>query len=340
MRAHQEARGGQVFDLPDPTRPQEPRSNYETVADPRLQRFLREAEETIQGYQEWPIRTTDVPHRFSHVVGLEKYYLNRLLQTVRKKEVIDVIVENSAGRNSYLLNQDGVRVFLALCKVIQRAMLVGRGLSLENAVAETKKALGSHPLKDLLHDSKSKQPQEQKTLMGVRLPTDLTIGRQEEETAKKKSAEKEDDGENIEDWEEAIIQKIDEGGKERAPFIEQEQLETARRLDREELIEILKKNLSDWFEEVSFQKLKSLGIDIHPNHVKMIMFIFVAFAKKERELLGFDPNLEYLEYPQLRLGIERCVRILEKFPEIRNLEELFDQAKRHVAQKQRVPESV
>lgn len=329
MRAYQEV-GRNI--------PQEPQPNYETVTDSGLRRFLENTEAVIQRYQEWPIRLADVPHRFSHVVGLERYYMNGLLQTIRKKEVIDVIVEKLGKRSSYLLDQNGARAFLVLCYIIaHKAMPVGRQLSLENAVAETKKALGSCPLRELLHDPKPNQFQKQRTRSGPRLPV---LSNSIPVAQGKKNG---DDGAGPTDWEEAVIQTIEDQQNPplgKIPFFELQQLETASQLTREILGEIYKKIPSGWVDEVSFQKLMSLGVQIHPDHIKMVMFISAVFARDKKELRDFDPQLESLNYRQLGFGLKRCIDIFERNHHIEDLAALFDQAQQVVAQKQKVLERV
>lgn len=296
---------------------EEPLSNYEAVADPGLRRFFAEkAEPTIQGYQEWPIGTGAVPDRFSHIVGLDKYYVGRLLLMARKKGVMDFIVGNSTKNNSYLLDRNGVRAFLALCYVSQEAMLVRRRLSLEDAVAETKKELGSHPLKDLLHDPKPNQFREQRVRVGPRLPVfdrSSVNAREVTEQNRKRNGDKK----KVvpQDWEEESIERADGSPLSKAPHIAPEQLEAARRLDKRALTELLEA-IPDWPDEVSFQK-----IPLKPDEVRMIVFIH---AVETGRLAKYDPQLEFLNYLELRAAVRTCRDLLtQNHSRIQNVADLF-----------------
>lgn len=278
--------------------------SYEGIQNPGVRKFLEALEPAIQSVLQWPIPVSSAVRRFSDPLGLETYDLFRITDVLRKKGVVDFIRERvSERRIIYHLDADGVRAIGVLCLPFRRELSNARLTSLAEKIDWARAALGDHPLKERLH------------------PLPLPAKSQKKEKLEKSLEEG--------DFEDGLISRIDSRDRERRLFLEnllfnegdKGMLEEAQDIDREKLVGILEKVPNDVAEEVSFQKLRQLGIRLHPDLVRMMAIISAAHRKDFTKL---DPLLEYLTYPELRRLIADCVCFWDKDSHsAANLLELF-----------------
>lgn len=258
--------------------------SYEGIQDKGVRKFLEGSlEPAIQRVLKWPIPVSPAVRRFSDLLGLEAYDLFRIVDALRKKRVVDFIPERvSERRIVYHLDADGVRAIGVLCLPLRRELSNGRLTSLAEKIDWARTALGDHPLKERLH------------------PLPLPAKSQKKEEVE------------VGDFEDGLITGIDLRDRERRLFLnnllfnegDEGKLKEAQDIDREKLVEIYNKVPSDVVEEVSFQKLRQLGILLHPDHVRMMAIISAAYRK---DFTKWDPLLEYLTYPELRRLIADCI---------------------------------
>lgn len=105
----------------------------------------------------------------------------------------------------------------------------------------------------------------------------------------------------------------------RVPPIEEQELKEGESGTLEELKNLLPQIPDSW-EDVSYAK-----IPLTHATLLQIMFIGAAVAKNPQELLSLSKLLEDLNNSQLRKGVRRCIAMLEQWPDIKNLTELFQQ---------------
>lgn len=96
-------------------------SNLETIPSLNLRYYLTGVEERMQKHPKWPIGSNFVAPLFSRAFGLDRWDVNRIMQAVSKKGVIDFIkVETGEGRTSYFLSQEQLLAFGAICEVARK----------------------------------------------------------------------------------------------------------------------------------------------------------------------------------------------------------------------------
>lgn len=152
----QEARLGQA--LGAPTALQEASPDYEAITDmdPSLRVFLVGFEEVIQRFLQWPKGLNEAEYQFVGPLGLEKSRIHMHLAALQNnRRAWDLIVrEGPNGKRSFFLDKDHMRVFAAFCHTVktERSRKPEGKISLPDMIQKTRKALGSSPLKELLHD--------------------------------------------------------------------------------------------------------------------------------------------------------------------------------------------
>lgn len=277
--------------------------SYERIRDPKLRTFFeRSVEPAIQRVIEWPIQTGIIPVVFSAAFRLDRNELFSIIRAVVRHGVISLVKKQEGKGNGfrYVLDQDGVRVIGALSW--EFAERRGRkNTLLSERIGRVAEALGDHPLREKLNPS----------LLPPKSSTYSLPPSQSNE---------EEDGVPI-DEEEIVIKRLPLGS---VPYIDEQELEAGRFWTLKELGELLPYIPGGW-EEISYARIPQL-FGGHPYNYAItlqIMFSGAAYATDPRELRLFSPLLKDLNYNELRLGIRRCIVMLERRPDIKDLTELF-----------------
>lgn len=138
-----------------------------------------------------------------------------------------------------------------------------------------------------------------------------------------------------EEDDDSIEAKIDKESKmmrlsDKIPVLETDEINNAKQWNRDEMIALLGSGrVPDSIDEFSYAKLRVL-----PYFPKVVMFIYAFKSALDshdvKPLKNFDPDLEFLSFRGLRRGIQACLELFEKYPERKNLAELFDEVGKRV----------
>lgn len=290
----------------------EPAYSYEGISDPKLRKFLEHSvEPAIQRVIWWPIQISKVPVVFSAAFGLDRNQLFNIIHCVVRHRVTALVREQEGNGIRYFLDRDGVRISGALSW--EFAERHGKKTSLlTERIGRVVEALGDHPLREKLNPSFL--PPKSSTYPW---PSSQNNGEEDEVPI---------------DEEEIVIKRP---SLDKAPYLDEQELEEGRFWTLKQLEGLLPCIPKGW-EEVGYPKMPLL-FDGHPyTHARsqQIMFIGAAYATDPRELWLFDQLLDNLNYDELRLGIRRCITMLARRPDIKNLTELFQLSVRWVQQRQ------
>lgn len=119
------------------------------------------------------------------------------------------------------------------------------------------------------------------------------------------------------------------------PHMDEGELKAGESWTLKELEELLS-HIPEGWEDVNYPRIL-YAVDGHPyTHARsqQIMFIGAAWARDPQELRLLDKILEDLNNDQLRKGVRRCIVMLKRRPDIKNLTELFQKSVMRVQSRQ------
>lgn len=298
----------------------EPTRSYDLVSNPNLRAYLEQCEEDIQGWSTWPVRSSRVPRIFERAIGFDPNVWV-VLDILRNRGVIEFTAKAGEEKTFYYLDQDNLRAFFAFWWTLRQDIRLGKPLrlrsfvELERRVQKTQEALGSDPLRELLHNpllnGLNKLNDKPEAARDIKEPAII------DSPSPSSNHEVEEDKGPI-TFEDVVIVLMEfrdgQRPSSKIPFIEPFNFFVARRWNKETM-RTLPEKTPDLFEEVSFDK-----VPITPDEAKLVMFIDAA---RRGRLSSFDPFLEELHYRQLKYGVITCIEFLEKYRNISDLAELF-----------------
>lgn len=288
--------------------------SYEGISDTGLKAFLeRSVEPKIQQVIGWPIPTSIVPIVFSDAFRLDPHQVFNIVGIVERADVM-VLERRKIGHiTRFFLDPDGVRIIGTLSwEFVERR---GKKTPMIERIGRVAEALGDHPLREKLNSSfippKSSTPA---------LPPPENNGKRDEEPQVNK-----------------IDTVIEKPSLVRVPYIDQQELEAGRLWTLRELEELLC-NIPKGWEEVNYPRILHAVDGYQYTHTtsQQIMFSSAAHATDPRELRLLDEILKDLNNGQLRYGICQCIDMLKKWPDIKNLTELFQKSVRRVQSGQQI----
>lgn len=282
-----------------------PTYSYEGIRDPSLKAFLEQSVElAIQRVIGWPIQTSKVPIVFSGAFGLDPHQVFNIVGTVERAEVIALERRQVGNIIRSFLGPDEARIIGALSWEFAKRR--GKKTLLAERIGRVAEALGDHPLREKLNSS-----------LPPPLPSQSNVKRD-----KKPRVDKPD-----------IVTK--KPSLVSVPHMDEVELKAGESWTLKELEKLLS-HIPEGWEEVNYKRIQYV-VDGHPyTHAtsRQIMFIGAAWATDPRELRFLNQILEDLDNNQLREGIRRCIAMLKKRPDIKNLTELFQKNERWIRSRQ------
>ncbi|MBI2018766.1 hypothetical protein HYS96_03635 [Candidatus Daviesbacteria bacterium] len=300
------------------TRSIESAYSYEGISNQNLKAFLGQSvEPRIQEVLEWPIQTSRVPMLFSSAFGLGRFQLFNIINTAGRDGLLDLVRHPKGKGNGirYSLDQDGVRIIAVLSWEFKERGGKKNTLRIER-IGRVAEALGKHPLREKLNFS-------------LLLPNSSGLSL---------SPSHDNSGDAVPiDPREIIVQSESRAKPSlvSVPHIDEKELEKGRFWTLAELEKLLP-HIPEGWEAVSSERIPQL-FDGHPKTdavLQMIMFSSAAWAKDPRERSSFNELLAELNNDQLRFGIKRCIFMLGKRPDIKNLVQLFQRSVKWVQKQQ------
>lgn len=313
--------------------------SYDLVPDPDLRESLNQFEnKVVKTISSWPLPASlAIDYAAEALTGLKTWEIYGCYDFIRNNNVIKLSSWNFGKNNRYGFDKDQLRAFFALLDIFSENL--SRKDKYVKSLESIKEALGSHPLADQFN---APSPSSQKVKQNSLLPKPSEHKQEQKKpfwllqktprVVQPKSIEEhiktprlvapieEKQIEEEEGEEEAEEDQEEQSPLEKIPVITEDQLRHMISFDRKEIYE-LNNIVPSIPDNIDFTRFAPFYV------AQSVMFILEA---SRHELSTFDTTLESYNLISFKKGLDCCLQSMAKYPQFKNLFQLFQGVKQLV----------